>query len=67
VGRKPEAIVVLEMACQRLRERAAAIADSDLRKRFLCDVPVHARALHLAMTWTGAMDVPTEAQRAAGG
>ena len=49
---------MIDVACSRLRERAAGIADSDLRKRFLCDVPVHARALQLAITWTGAMASP---------
>jgi tetratricopeptide (TPR) repeat protein len=66
MGRRPEALTVIEKACQRLRERAAGIADSDLRKRFLCDVPVHARALALATTWTGVLDVPRGGSHAAG-
>jgi eukaryotic-like serine/threonine-protein kinase len=65
VGRKAEALAIIDVACSRLRERAAGIADTDLRKRFLCDVPVHARAMQLAVTWTGAMDVFSESNIAA--
>ena len=51
---------MIEDACQRLRDRAATIADPDLRKRFLSDVPVHARAMHLAFTWTSVIEIPPE-------
>ena len=57
VGSKREALAVIDVACQRLRERAAAIPDPDLRKRFLCDVPVHARTLQLATIWTGSFQI----------
>ena len=57
-GARPAAIVVIEDACRRLRERAATIRDPDLRKRFLTDVPVHARMLQHATSWTAALDLP---------
>jgi tetratricopeptide (TPR) repeat protein len=57
-GAKPAAIVVIEDGCRRLRERAATIRDPDLRKRFLTDVPVHARMLQHATSWTAALDLP---------
>ena len=66
VGRKSEATAIVEIACKRLRERAASIADTDLRKRFLCDVPVNARAMKLATSWTDAVDLAKEGTRAAG-
>ena len=59
-GARTKAVAVIEEACQRLRQRSAAIADFDLRKRFLCDVPVHARTLMLAITWTTLIEIPPE-------
>ncbi len=60
-GRQPEATAVIDLACKRLRERADGIADTDLRKRFLSDVPVHARALQLARAWTVELELPPRA------
>jgi eukaryotic-like serine/threonine-protein kinase len=65
-GAQAAAIMVIEDACRRLRDRAASISDPDLRKRFLCDVPVHARVLQHATSWSGSPDVPREDGLAAG-
>jgi tetratricopeptide (TPR) repeat protein len=51
-GQTGEAAQVLAAACQRLQARAARIADVTLRRRFLADVPAHARTQALALTWT---------------
>jgi serine/threonine protein kinase/tetratricopeptide (TPR) repeat protein len=65
-GARPAAIAVVEDACKRLRDRAANIHDPDLRKHFLCDVPVHARVLQHATAWSDAREAASRGDRAAG-
>lgn len=51
-GRNTEARQVISRAQARLDERAALIADEDLRQRFLSEIPAHARTVRLAEDWT---------------
>jgi tRNA A-37 threonylcarbamoyl transferase component Bud32/tetratricopeptide (TPR) repeat protein len=47
-GRGRDAEAVLAVACEKLRAKADRIGDENVRRRFLRDVPEHARLVHLA-------------------
>jgi hypothetical protein len=54
VGEREAARAVLAAAHDDLRTVAARIADREVRRRFLSEVPEHARVRMLAAEWLGA-------------